>query len=525
MLCDFSFNLQFNSIQEARAVNSPVTFPILSRRQMLFGFSALAASSVLTGCGASLYKAVSSPAAGTKVNPQPMPAGEMTAVSLAIGSGVMGTMAGDFIGLAYEKASLSMPRFTGANAEMIGMFGRLGKSVLRLGGNTVDENVWTPEGKGQTAGQIAPADVDALAAFLKATGWSCIYGVNLGGSATGATTPELAAAEIAYVSKALGGALVGVEIGNECENYIDPGSFYEFNWTVEMFEALWGQYRDAIVERTPGAPMVGPAAGSDVAGWTIPFGESVTEKKIGLVTQHYYRGPAYTATATVEDLISPDAKLVSELKLLREGAESIGVPFRMAECNSYWSGGEPGVSNAYASSLWAIDMIFQCGLGGAAGINFQGGDHGLYTVIEDNYGPVVGARPVYYGLLMAALAGEGTLLSNALNVGELNVTAYAVKAADGGMSVVVVNKDTTQNLDLSLSLPASVGSATLMEMTQLSTGATAPSLSATSGVSIQGGSVAQDGGFAPGEAYDLTVSGEQVTCYVPALSAVLIRLA
>jgi hypothetical protein len=130
---------------------------------------------------------------------------------------------------------------------------------------------------------------------------------------------------------------------------------------------------------------------------------------------------------------------------------------------------------------------------------------------------------VYYGLLMATLAGEGTLLSNELNAGSLNVTGYAVKNADG-MSLVVVNKDATQNLDLSVALPESMRSATLQEMTQMSEGATMPSLAATSGVTIQGGSVAKDGSFSPGAAYDLTVSGRQLCCYVPALSAVVIRV-
>jgi hypothetical protein len=437
----------------------------------------------------------------------------------------MGKMGEDFVGLAYEKESLSLPRFTGSNSDLIGLFGRLGKSVLRIGGNSVDETVWMAEGKGQTAGQVAPADVDALAAFLRATGWGCIYGVNLGGSATGATTPELAAAEVAYVSQALGTALVGVEIGNECENYRDAGSYYEFDWTVEMFEALWRQYRDAIVARTPGAPMVGPAAGSNVAGWTIPFGESVTARQIGLVTQHYYRGPAGSATATLEGLVSPDTSLASELQLLREGAESIGVPFRMAECNSYWNGGEAGVSNAYASSLWAVDMIFQCAMGGAAGVNFQGGDDSHYTVIEDKLGSVVGVHPVYYGLLMAAMAGEGMLLAHELDAGGLNVSAYAVRSGDGGMRVVIVNKDAEQNLDMRLALPMGVRAGTLQVMTQRSAGATVASLAATSGVTIQGAAVAVDGGFEPGAAYDLTVSGAGMSCYVPALSAVLIRLA
>ncbi len=92
------------------------------------------------------------------------------------------------------------------------------------------------------------------------------------------------------------------------------------------------------------------------------------------------------------------------------------------------------------------------------------------------------------------------------------------------MSVVLVNKDATQNLDLSIVLPQAMSTATLQQMTQLSAGATAPSLSALSGVTIQGATVANDGAFQPGAAYSLTLSATQLSCYVPALSAVLIQL-
>jgi hypothetical protein len=66
--------------------------------------------------------------------------------------------------------------------------------------------------------------------------------------------------------------------------------------------------------------------------------------------------------------------------------------------------------------------------------------------------------------------------------------------------------------------------ATLQAMTQLSPGATVPALAALSGVTIQGGAVSIDGSFAPGTAYDLTITGQQLSCYVPVLSAVLIQL-
>jgi hypothetical protein len=508
---------------------------------MLQGFAAVAASSVLSGCGASLYRAATSSSdtqptpsqpssTPPALTPQPLPIGAITAASMTIASIPAGTLSPGFIGLAYEKQSLTTPLFTGAGGDLIGLFQRLGPSVLRMGGTSVDQSIWTPDGKGQTAGQIAPSDVDALAAFLRAAGWTCIYGVNLGGSATGATTPALAAAEVAYVSQQLGSALAGVEIGNECETYGNPGSFYPGNWSVESFESLWKQFRAAIVAATPSAPIPGPAAASDVDSWTLPFGEYVTRSEISLLTQHYNRGLA--SRATIDGLLSPDTALASELLQLKYGAQSIDVPFRIAACSSYDGGGAAGISNAYASSLWAIDTIFHCALGAASGVNFEGGGQRPCTPITDNAGTVIGPQPIFYGLLLATMAGPGTLLSTELSAGSLNVTGYAVQAADGGMSIVIVNKDTTQNLDLSIALPQSatqsatqsLSSATLQTMTQLSAGAAAPSPTALSGVTIQGTAVAPDGAFQPAAAYALTLSDAQLNCYVPALSAVLIQL-
>jgi hypothetical protein len=524
-------------------MSSPKPAPAFSRRQILHGFAAVAASSVLSGCGTTLFRAVTAspskqsppsnvpvpptgpalpPPAPPVTTPQPLPIGAITAASMTVAGNTVGTFGRGFVGLSYPKQALYTPLFNGANSDLIGLFKRLGGGVLRIGGSSVDQNVWTPDGKGQTPGQIAPSDVDALASFLQAAGWTCIYAVNLGGSATGATSPALAAAEVAYVSQQLGVSLAGIELGNECETYGNPGSYYACNWTIERFESLWMQYREAIVAVTPAAPLIGPAAGSDVNSWTIPFGEYVTASQINLLTQHYYRGDA--STATVNDLVSPDPALLSYLQQMRYGAASIDVPFRIAECNSYSGGGSAGVSNAYASSLWAIDMIFNCALGRASGVNFDGGSQQADTPIADNQGSVLGAQPIYYGLLMAAMAGQGTLLSTQLSAGSLNATGYAIQNSDGGMSLVVVNKDATQNLALSIALPASMTSATLQAMTQLSSGATLPSLAALSGVTIQGASVALDGGFTPGTSYDLTVTGQQLSCYVPALSAVLIQL-
>jgi hypothetical protein len=148
-----------------------------------------------------------------------------------------------------------------------------------------------------------------------------------------------------------------------------------------------------------------------------------------------------------------------------------------------------------------------------------------YTPIADNDGSVVGARPEFYGILLFTLAGEGTLYTTRISAGSLSVTAYAVKTASAGLNIIVVNKDLTQNLQLTTQLPQGANSATLLAMTQFTSGATGPDLTAISGVTIQGASVNPDGTFTPLAPYTLSPDGTQLTCYVPALSAILIQIA
>jgi hypothetical protein len=506
--------------------------PSITRRRALQGLLGLSASSLLSGCGSA---AVSS--SGTSQppgsNPQPTPAGPMMSASLSVSSTASGSIGPAFAGLSYEKSSLTEPLFSASNGNLIGLFKRLGPSVPRVGGNSVDRNVWTPNGAGQTSGQIAPSDVASLAAFVKAAGWQCLYGVNLGGagpipyssgSFTAATTPTLAAEEVAYVASQFGSSLLGIEIGNEPDLY-GSSYFSRATWNVSTLETLWGQFRAAIVAQTPGIVLTGPADAGNAASWTIPFGEAVTKSEIALLTQHYYRANGQSPSSTAQFLITPDSNLVSELAALNTGAKGIGVPYRMSECNSFYNGGSNGVSDSYASSLWVIDYLFNCAQGGSAGVNFHGGGNGDgYTPITDSNGAVVEARPEYYGILFFTLAGQGTLLSAQVSTASLNVTAYAVQGSSGSLNLIVSNKDLTNNLHLSIQLPQSVSTATLLEMTQLSSGASAPNLSATSGVTIQGASVGVDGSISPSAAYTLTANGAQLSCYVPALSAVLIQL-
>jgi hypothetical protein len=477
-----------------------------SRRALISGLGAsmvlplLPLSAFAEGCGSGLYTL-----------PQPVPTAVQTVATATISSAV-GTLPDYFMGLSYEKGDfVSESLFTAANTSLAGLFNRLGNGVLRIGGNSVDTTLWTPNGPGNTVGQVSPIDVDNLAGFLPLTNWKVLYGVNMGTS-----TPALAAAEVAYVQARLGASLIGFEIGNEPDEY--SLSYFPVGWNLETFEALWQEFRSAILAATPSAILTGPASGGNVTTWTVPFAAAPTGKLISLLTQHYYRGNGHSVNATVKNLVSADPAIIADCVALQSAASMLGIPFRFAETNSYLYGGSPGVSNAYASALWVIDHLFHIAYGGGSGVNMQGGDLAYYTPIQNNGATILGPAPEYYGLLLFSLAGQGTLLQTTLSTSNFNATIYAVLSNSDITSIVIVNKEVYQSLRLTIDCGRTVIEAELFQMQ-------GPSLSATTGQTLQGATVAANGSITLGTPYaPVNISDSTVTCYVPAISAVLLQV-
>ena len=479
---------------------------MLSRRRLLHGAASLAAFSLLPGCG---YTSNLPSGDRLPLPPSPFVQGSLTVMATSVG-----VIPPRFMGLSYEKLTMSYGYFHPSNQHLIALFRRLGAGVLRLGGGTVDELLWTNNKTGSKA-QITAARIKALAGFLQATGWLCLYGVNLATS-----TPALAAEEVAVAVSALGANLLGIELGNEPDEYGIPGKFFAGNWTYPDFLDLWNSFRSAILQVAPNVPFTGPATGggNHITTWTLPFGQAVTSSELVLLTQHYYRAPGEYVTSTASFLISPDLQLTGDLATLNAGAQQLGIPYRMSECGSFSNGGAGGVSNSYASSLWVIDFLFDTALGGASGVNMHGGGNSAdYTPISDDSGAVIEARPEYYGMLLFTLAGPGSLLQTQLSAGGVEATAYAIRAANGGLNMIVVNKDALQSMTLTIETNQSIRTATQLTMT-------GPSLAAIAGVTIQGATVNSDGSFAPAIAETLTAAGTQTTCNIPPLSAVLISI-
>ena len=244
-------------------------------------------------------------------------------------------------------------------------------------------------------------------------------------------------------------------------------------------------------------------------------------KSVSLLTLHYYRGSAAASTSTVETLLSyPDSKLKTALSESLAASQASGVPFRIAETNSFSGGGAPDISNSYASALWLIDHTMTCALGGASGVNFHGttaSSTGYTQLVIDNKGIVRTINPEFYGLMLLSLAGSGSMLDTTIAANGLNVSSYAIQSATGGVNVILLNKDATQNLAASITLPQTITTATARVMQ-------GPALDAASNPTIQGASIGVDGSFAPGQPYTLSLSGNSVNANVPSASAVLISV-
>jgi hypothetical protein len=514
-------------------------------RRGFFRFGACAAASMLAACGGGQGgTAVATPDPSSQLPPG-------AALTLTVQQAVAGAVALDasFASLSYEKAHLhTSPNvyFGADNTNLIGLLNTLGGGVLRISGNSVDRITWTPEGAGQSKAQVSRADVNNLAKFIKqCPNWKVIYGINFARAGNSSSSPALAADEATYVAQQLGSQLLSFEIGNEPDLYGDSrtsnlsgityDSFINGGTVAQGTTVGWNQFAQAISSAVSGAVFSGPAAASDSSGWAESFATSEAGN-IALTTEHYYISNYSSATPSIAGMLTyPDTNLVSVLQNLQTTAQKTGIPYRIDEANSYFSSTKPaGVSNVFASALWAIDFIFTHAQYGANGLNFHSnGSTKSYAVIGDSEGSVTAVQPLYYALLffsqIFASATGGQLLSTTLSESEAAVSAFAVATSDGATYVIVNNKDTTHAANVTIELAASASRATVM--TLASSGDTAADQLANPGIyndgtaiSFGGQAVALDGVWKGTAQKTLNVTDRHVTVSVAAVSAVLIRI-
>ncbi|MEW9623821.1 glycosyl hydrolase family 79 C-terminal domain-containing protein [Rhodanobacter geophilus] len=372
--------------------------------------------------------------------------------------------------LSYETLELSDPTFFAAdNRGLVRLFREMNPhGVLRIGGNTSDDTVWggyrgrmpayVPRRHGRLLQPhvLQPEGLQALAGFVRATGWKLVFGVNLR-----IGSPEMALDLAQAVQRLVGDQLLAIQIGNEANNY-------EHDYAA--FDAAWTPYAKAL--RAAGLPIAGPDTGANT-DWVIEYARRHAGENVFL-SRHYYREAA--ENGSIPDLLAGDPGFFREVEQIMQVADQYALPFRISEGNSYYNGGRDGTSNVFASALWGADFMLALAQRGVAGMHFHGGTlHSVesslgrvakvatggdivaqrdaqasrYSAIAGNRALGYQPRPLFHGIALAQRFAGARMLPGRLDAGGVNLAAHAAKQGDAVL-VALINKDAQHDVTVAL---------------------------------------------------------------------------
>lgn len=488
--------------------------------------------------------------------------GQMPCSIVADVSGQLRPIADDFLGLSFESSQLlakpdGWHEFSPENRPLQNLLRTLGIRSLRFGGNLADS---------PTSPDPLAADIDPMFELARSLDAKVIYTVRFskGGNRRPfeAADPVKAAQLSRHITDKYSDCLAAFTIGNEPDMYFRnqeersakakklklSKSELDRNAYLSYAEA-WRKFATAIVTTNPNARFNGPSStGRPI--WAKWFSQDFSnDDRIAFFTNHYYPGGSAkdgTPEKQLASMMSAEWHERYSKFLIGNGfSAKTKRPFRIEECNSFYYGGAPGVSEAFGSALWALDFAHWFAAQGFGGVNFHASTasrHGtgflFYTPFSQNSpGAVAGSEgvtadgyfthPVGYAALMFKLGGKGRSVPLDVNAGKSNLSAYAVAGGDGNLSVTLINRDhgaAAEPAMIRFSVNGGKPKGTGESITLL---APQGDVRAKSGVTLGGAAVTPDGNWT-GKWQSLPASAfaedGMVSITVPPTSAMILKL-
>lgn len=436
----------------------------------------------------------------------------------------------DFLGLSFEMSSLPQMARYGGRGNLVALLRSLGPGVLRFGGVSADTRIaWTDARTPRPAWASGVVDADdfrQLAGLAAQSGWHIVLTLGIVHF-----DPKAAAREAGAAKAALGPWLEAFEFGNEPNSYALHG-MREEPWGLEQYNAQVGEYRAGVEAAAPGVPVWGPDVSGSSAFETWGPGEVVDQRPVTLTGHHYPLGCAQKKPVpSVTSLLSSPIwrREVGSVRRYVSLSQSAGLPFRMDETNSVSCGGVAGISNSFASALWAAGYLPKLMGSGAVGVNMHGNVANCkgYSPIcapgpQELAGGELQAQPEWYSLLIARqLLGTRPLpTATKLRRTSANVHVLGFAAPDGSLRIVAVDDDPLgrPGVLVRLKLGSGFSSASTLALS-------GQSLHALSGVELGESEVAADGTWTPSRYGRATASGGTIDLKLPAAGAMLISVA
>ena len=350
-----------------------------------------------------------------------------------------------------------------------------GRFVLRIGGNSADHALWDPDA-GHAPSWVYPVGrkwLHQTASVVRAADLRLIVDLDLvtGDPARAAQWARQVMLRMPHHSVA------GFEIGNEPDIY--DRRFWLAHLGTEIagrvpaaitsasYDDAYAAYARALRPVAAHVPLLGPALAEpslDRAWISRLIGTS--HPRLGAISVHDYpytacaspRGPEYP---TIARLLSPNAgrrvarSLPAAVRIARAG----GLPVRVTEFNSVTCGGLPGVSNTFATALWAPEALFSLLRVGVRAADLHVRAFSINSPFRFHHGSV-DVRPLFYGLcLFSRMLAPGARLLTARvtprrgSPAALRLTAWAVRDSAGTLRVLLLNTS-RRPIQTRLALPA-----------------------------------------------------------------------
>lgn len=433
------------------------------------------------------------------------------------------TIPSRFLGLSFETKDIlpgrteAYPYFRSNNSSLIRLFRTLGVRSLRIGGNTADRlSIPVPDHR----------DIDELFGFAKAAHVKVIYTLRLNGS-----SPSKDASTAKYIMDHYPRDVSCLVVGNE----------------PDVYEKHYTRYRTAIAAHfaailapgvDPHALFCGPSTTPGHPDWSNHFvSDFGPSGHILWITQHSYPGgngkKITNPSKERERLLSPS--FTRQYQKLADSfvptVERAHLKYRIEETNSFYDGGAKGVSNTFASSLWALNYLYWWMQHRAQGVNFHTGDFVAagpmqticwYGIFHTQKGGHYQIRPIAYAMKAFDMTAHGALLSVHGLPRASSLKGYATaNRASNTLFVTLVDSEygpTAEPVAITLSTEVRRGRFATMQLT-----APHSNVAATTGVTL-GGSAIQSNGSWHGKWAKHSFRNHRIMLTLQPASAVIVKL-